>query len=196
MIALALADATTLFLTFPIGFQRCKGFFDACLSPGFRRFRLLLSYYTAYFQFPVTNASETASIFLTTLLSMERYMTMHNISCPSKTKTHSFFNGLSCCRKRVSSTKRDATDNHDFDSNSGRDCEGLRIILIPITSLCSNIRDSVKLAIIKVAVLSIALNIPLFFCQQVVTREPPKPNLNDKPNHNPLGFNGKPALLR
>ncbi|VDM04513.1 unnamed protein product [Schistocephalus solidus] len=152
-------------------FCRCKGFLEACLSPDFKRFRLLLSYYTAYFQFPVTNASETASIFLTTLLSVERYMTMHNISYPSKTKVHVFRTGSSCCGKRMSSADPEATDNPDFNTSNGRDCDGLRIILVPLTCVCSGVRDNVKLAVTKVALLSLTLNIPLFFCQQVITRE-------------------------
>ncbi|VDN10067.1 unnamed protein product, partial [Dibothriocephalus latus] len=151
----------------PADFEiECKGFLEACLSPDFKRFRLLLSYYTAYFQFPMTNASETASILLTTLLSVERYMTMHNISYPSKNKAYS------CCGKKVHSADSEATDDPDFNTTTNcKDCEGLRVVLVPLTCVCSGVRNNVTLAITKVAFLSIALNIPLFFSQQVITRE-------------------------
>ncbi|KAH9287306.1 hypothetical protein ECG_00308 [Echinococcus granulosus] len=96
MIALSVTDAITLLCTFPLGFQRCKGFLEACLKPWFKSFRLGISYYTAYVQFPVSNASETASIFLTLLLSIERYVAMHKISCPGMWRPKCRLHNLLC----------------------------------------------------------------------------------------------------
>nr|CDS26924.1 hypothetical protein HmN_000154400 [Hymenolepis microstoma] len=72
MFALSATDATTLIITFPLGFQRCKGFLEVCPKPWFKTLRLWISYYTTYVHFPISNSSETASIFLTLFLSLER----------------------------------------------------------------------------------------------------------------------------
>ncbi|KAL5112798.1 hypothetical protein TcWFU_008747 [Taenia crassiceps] len=100
MVALSATDAVTLLCTFPLGFQRCKGFLQACLKPCFKSFRLGISYYTAYVQFPVSNTSETASIFLTLLLSIERYVAMHKISCPGLWRPKCNVHNLLCYQNK------------------------------------------------------------------------------------------------
>ncbi|KAM3187766.1 hypothetical protein ACTXT7_001684 [Hymenolepis weldensis] len=81
---------------------RCKGFLEACPKPWFKTLRLWISYFTAYVHFPVSNASETASIFLTLFLSIERYVAMHKLSCKGIWRPRCNLKDLLCCSGKSS----------------------------------------------------------------------------------------------
>lgn len=149
---------------------RCKGFLSNCLSPNFKLLRLAVSYYTAHIQFPIANTSETASIFLTTLLSIERYLTMHKLSYPCPKK----HNCSLCCifgrgRCQAKSNKK-SDDSHYNELSSGCGFTILNKLLKPFTHICSLSNENAKTSIVKVIVLSIILNVPLFFTQRVYIR--------------------------
>ncbi len=146
---------------------RCKGFLEACLKPEFKLFRLGISYYTAYVQFPVSNASETASIFLTVLLSIERYMAMHKISCPGRRRIRWSLRGFFCCHREHGPTKFKCGRTH----SEGMCCRPCGI-LAPLSRVCSSLHDNIHATIMKVVIISIVINIPMFFSQQIVVRFP------------------------
>ncbi|KAL5962524.1 hypothetical protein TSMEX_009715 [Taenia solium] len=158
MIALSVTDAITLLCTFPLGFQRCKGFLEACLKPWFKSFRLGISYYTAYVQFPVSNASETASIFLTLLLSIERYVAMHKISCPGMWRPKCSIHNLLCYQTK--------SHHYNMKCHLSSCCSGCRhyfkSIILSLQRLFSLFNDNVLETIIKVIVMSLLINIPMF----------------------------------
>uniref|UniRef100_A0A5K4FBA1 G_PROTEIN_RECEP_F1_2 domain-containing protein n=3 Tax=Schistosoma mansoni TaxID=6183 RepID=A0A5K4FBA1_SCHMA len=86
MIAMSLADAITLISYMPSGLVRCGKYFVYCQHPAFRRFRIYLLYYNAYILFPIGNISETASVWFTLVLSVERYLTMSQIGSVCQNK--------------------------------------------------------------------------------------------------------------
>ncbi|CAH8519054.1 unnamed protein product [Schistosoma haematobium] len=86
MIAMSLADAITLISYMPSGLVRCGKYFVYCQHPEFRRFRIYLLYYNAYILFPIGNISETASVWFTLVLSVERYLTMSQIGSAYQNK--------------------------------------------------------------------------------------------------------------
>lgn len=139
---------------------------DACLKPWFKTFRLGISYYTAYVHFPVSNASETASIFLTLLLSLERYIEMHKISCSGVWCRKCSLHNLLCCRGGRSSQK--STTCHKTGAASRLLCcthchqvlgSGVRSLRNMFSIYNKNIIETLT----KVIILSILINIPLFF---------------------------------
>lgn len=140
---------------------RCKGFLEICLKPEFKLFRLGISYYTAYFQFPVSNASETASIFLTMLLSIERYQAMHQISFPNQQRRF----GCSLRWLFFCKVKTDRSREHSVLSRVKR------CLLFP-AKCCTSFQSNVRATVVKVIIVSIAINIPMFFSQQIIMNYP------------------------
>ncbi|VDN96792.1 unnamed protein product [Rodentolepis nana] len=111
MIALSATDALTLIITFPLGFQRCKGFLKVCPKPWFKTLRLWISYYTTYFHFPISNSSETASILLTLFLSIERYVAMHKLSCKKIWRPRVNLKKLLCCSRKLGLQTYESSSN-------------------------------------------------------------------------------------
>uniref|UniRef100_A0A0R3T4A1 G_PROTEIN_RECEP_F1_2 domain-containing protein n=1 Tax=Rodentolepis nana TaxID=102285 RepID=A0A0R3T4A1_RODNA len=56
--------------------SRCAGHLENCNDPNFRQFRFYAYYFNNYFGHGMANSAETASAWLTVLVSVERYMAM------------------------------------------------------------------------------------------------------------------------
>ncbi|CAH8515562.1 unnamed protein product [Heterobilharzia americana] len=95
MIAMSLADAITLISYLPSGLVRCGGYFPYCHHPSFRQFRIHLLYYNAYILFPIGNISETASVWFTLVLSIERYLTMSQLGSVYRNKSNTQSSNIS-----------------------------------------------------------------------------------------------------
>ncbi|VDL60154.1 unnamed protein product [Hymenolepis diminuta] len=76
MSAISFTDAFKLLLMSPIGLLRCAGHLENCNDPKFRQFRFYAYYFNNYFGHGMANSAETASAWLTVLVSIERYMAM------------------------------------------------------------------------------------------------------------------------
>ncbi|KAM7534963.1 hypothetical protein Aperf_G00000091407 [Anoplocephala perfoliata] len=76
MSAISFTDATKLLVMSPVGLGRCAGHLEGCNDPTFKQFRFHISYFHNYVGLGIANSAETASAWLTVLVSIERYMAM------------------------------------------------------------------------------------------------------------------------
>ncbi|CAH8832489.1 unnamed protein product [Trichobilharzia szidati] len=76
MTALSLTDTGILLVHLPSGMVRCGQHFQICQSEGYKQFRVILLYYTTYIGFGLGNILEASSVWITVLISAERYIIM------------------------------------------------------------------------------------------------------------------------
>lgn len=137
-------------------------------------------YYNAYVLFPLGNISETASVWFTLILSIERYLAMCSLKlfCPTQsTKINE--------KPEISKLSCDENNNFSFYRHIMLNLkENFRLkrcwLIIKLNQIhlikncfflfCLKLNINYKQTIIFVTILSVCFNFPLFFVQKIVKK--------------------------
>ncbi|CAH8458678.1 unnamed protein product [Schistosoma haematobium] len=76
MTALSLTDTGILLVHLPSGWARCGTQLRICQTEIYKQFRVILLYYVTYIGFGLGNILEASSVWITVLISAERYIIM------------------------------------------------------------------------------------------------------------------------
>ncbi|CAH8452538.1 unnamed protein product [Schistosoma turkestanicum] len=76
MTALSLTDTGILIVHLPSGWARCGTQLQICQTETYKQLRVILLYYVTYVGFGLGNILEASSVWITVLISAERYITM------------------------------------------------------------------------------------------------------------------------
>ncbi|CAH8439351.1 unnamed protein product [Heterobilharzia americana] len=76
MTALSLTDTGILLVHLPSGWVRCATQLQICKTEAYKQFRVILLYYVTYIGFGLGNILEASSVWITVLISAERYIIM------------------------------------------------------------------------------------------------------------------------
>ncbi|KAK4472387.1 hypothetical protein MN116_003645 [Schistosoma mekongi] len=76
MTALSLTDTGILLVHLPSGWARCSTQLQICHTEMYKQFKVILLYYVTYIGFGLGNILEASSVWITVLISAERYITM------------------------------------------------------------------------------------------------------------------------
>ncbi|TGZ62147.1 hypothetical protein CRM22_007599 [Opisthorchis felineus] len=186
MTAMSLTDAITLLIHIPAGLVRCSGYFPYCQQTVFKQFRMGMLYYNAYVLFPLDNMSECASVWLTVLLAIERYMAMSKLRFRSTGFTA---NGTSQSTENITRKHGPLCLNcgSAFTKCRSRFRSTIRLAN-PRRTLLSRINCSHS--IILVTTLSVVLHVPYFFVQ--IVQALPSRSVNPTTSNN---YTGPPTKL-